>query len=194
MIMRSGKAVQSLVVAGIWAAMLVGAGSALAEDAPAPQPPAQPADTQTAAPDAPKPPANASIDEIQRYCSNIIDPARDRRYLIQKQELEKLQGDVDQRLKALDKRKAEYQDWLQKRNDFLKMAEQDLVDMYKSMKPADAAPRLAAADINVTAAILLKLTPRQSGLILAQMDPDKAAKLTGLISSAADTRTTQQQP
>lgn len=180
--------------ASLIAAAFVGAGAAFAEDAPAPPPPASSAESQPAAGDIAKPPANASIDEIQRYCSNIVDPARDRRYLIQKQELEKLQGAVDERLKALDKRKAEYQDWLQKRNDFLKMAEQDLVDMYKSMKPADAAPRLAATDINVTAAILLKLTPRQSGLILAQMDPDKAAKLTGLISSAADTRTSQQQP
>jgi flagellar motility protein MotE (MotC chaperone) len=182
------------LAAGLIAAIVIGAGVVHAEDAPAQQPAAQPAENQPAAAEVAKPPANASIDEIQRYCSNIVDPARDRRYLIQKQELEKLQGDVDQRLKALDKRKAEYQDWLQKRNDFLKMAEQDLVDMYKSMKPADAAPRLAATDINVTAAILLKLTPRQSGLILAQMDPDKAAKLTGLISSAADTRTSQQQP
>jgi flagellar motility protein MotE (MotC chaperone) len=149
------------------AVLLLASVSALANDTPA------------------APPANASIDEIQQYCSNVIDPARDRRYLLQKQDLEKLKADVDVRLKALEERRNEYQDWLKKRNDFMEMARQDLVDIYKNMKPDAAAPRLAEVDIYVAAAILMKLTPRQSGLILSEMDPAKAAKLTGLISSAA---------
>lgn len=131
------------------------------------------------------PPANATPDEVQQFCSNVVDPARDRRYLIQKQELEALQAQVDQRLKALEERKNEYQDWLQKRNNFMDMARQDLVDIYKNMKPDAAAPLLAAVDQYVAAAILMKLSPRQSGLILANMDAAKAAKLTGLISTAA---------
>lgn len=131
------------------------------------------------------PPKNASQDEIQQYCSNVVDPARDRRYLQQKQELDKLKSDIDLRLKALDERKSEYQDWLKKRNDFMAMARQDLVDIYTKMKPDAAAPLLAQSDIYVAAAILMKLKPQQSGLILAQMDPAKAAKLTGLIASAA---------
>ena len=36
------------------------------------------------------------------------------------------------------KRRAEYEDWLKRRNDFLKQAELGLVDIYKTMK-ADAA-------------------------------------------------------
>lgn len=149
------------------AAFLLATVSAMANDTPA------------------TPPANASIDEIQQYCSNVVDPARDRRYLMQKQDLEKLKADVDVRLKALEERRNEYQDWLKKRNDFMEMARQDLVDIYKNMKPDAAAPRLAEVDVYVAAAILMKLTPRQSGLILSEMDPAKAAKLTGLISSAA---------
>lgn len=148
-------------------ALLLGAFAADANDAPA------------------APPANATADEVQQFCSNVVDPARDRRYLIQKQELENLQAQVDQRLKALEERKNEYQDWLQKRNNFMDMARQDLVNIYKNMKPDAAAPLLAAADQYVAAAILMKLSPRQSGLILANMDAAKAAKLTGLISTAA---------
>jgi flagellar motility protein MotE (MotC chaperone) len=136
-------------------------------------------------------PAGISADEIQQYCSNIVDPARDRRYLIQTQELQKLQAGVDERLKALEARKAEYQDWLQRRNDFLQKAEASLVDIYKNMKPDAAAPRLAAVDTNIAAAILMKLTPRQSGLILSEMAADKAAKLTGIISSASDSTTSK---
>ncbi len=149
------------------AAFLLATVSAMANDTPA------------------APPANASIDEIQQYCSNVVDPARDRRYLMQKQDLEKLKADVDVRIQALEERRNEYQDWLKKRNDFIEMARQDLVDIYKNMKPDAAALRLAEVDAYVAAAILMKLTPRQSGLILSEMDPAKAAKLTGLISSAA---------
>ncbi len=34
---------------------------------------------------------------------------------------------------------AEYEDWLKRRNDFLKQAELGLVDIYKTMKPDAAA-------------------------------------------------------
>jgi hypothetical protein len=49
-----------------------------------------------AAQEAPKPVVDpaASQDEIKQFCTNIADPARDQRYLLQKQELEKLQADV----------------------------------------------------------------------------------------------------
>jgi flagellar motility protein MotE (MotC chaperone) len=138
-----------------------------------------------------KPPANASADEIEKFCSNIVDPAKDRRYLIQRQELEKLQAGVDERLKALKVRTAEYQDWLKRRNDFLEKADANLVNIYKNMKPDAAAPRLAAVDINIAAAILMKLAPQKSGLILAEMDAKRAAQLTSILSSAGDPKTSR---
>ena len=70
---------------------------------------------------------NASADEIREFCTNIADAARDQRYLLQKQELENLQKDVDERIKTLEARRAEYEDWLKRRNDFLKTAEGGLV-------------------------------------------------------------------
>lgn len=48
----------------------------------------------------------ASQAEIQQFCTSIADPARDQRYLLQKQELEKLQADVDQRIAVLEQRRA----------------------------------------------------------------------------------------
>ena len=49
-----------------------------------------------AAQDAAKPTVDpaSSQDEIKQFCTNIADPARDQRYLLQKQELDKLQGKV----------------------------------------------------------------------------------------------------
>src|SRR5690606_4641259 len=58
---------------------------------------------------------NASADEIREFCTNIADAARDQRYLLQKQELENLQKDVDERIKTLEARRAEYEDWLKRR-------------------------------------------------------------------------------
>ena len=43
-------------------------------------------------------------EEIQQFCTNIADAARDQRYLLQKQELERLQADIDYRIATLEKR------------------------------------------------------------------------------------------
>src|SRR4051812_3650153 len=49
--------------------------------------------------------------EIQRFCSNIADAARDRRYALQAQELKQLQAAIDQRMQALENKRAEYETW-----------------------------------------------------------------------------------
>lgn len=130
-------------------------------------------------------------DEIRQYCTNIADPARDRRYLLQKEELEKLQADIDQRISVMEARKAEYEDWLKRRNDFMKQAEAGLVDIYKTMKADAAAPQLQEMDAALAAAIIMKLPARQSGLILSEMESAKAAIVASIMSSAADPNTSK---
>lgn len=133
-----------------------------------------------------------SIDaDIQAYCTNIADEARDQRYLLQKQELDALQADVDERIAILEARKAEYEDWLTRRNDFLARAEVGLVDIYKGMRPDAAAERLEAVDIEIAAAIIMKLNPRLASQILNEMDTMIAATLTTVIASAADPTTSR---
>jgi flagellar motility protein MotE (MotC chaperone) len=133
----------------------------------------------------------ASQDEIRQFCTNIADPARDQRYLLQKQELQKLQADVDARIAVMDKRTAEYTDWLKRRDDFLKNADSGLVEIYKNMKPDAAAASLNDVRIVVAAAIIMKLSPRQSSLILAEMDPQKAAVVTNIMASASNPNTSK---
>lgn len=133
----------------------------------------------------------SSQDEIRQYCTNIADSARDQRYLLQKQELEKLQADVDARIAVMDKRKAEYEDWLKRRDDFLAKAEAGLVDVYKNMKPDAAAASLNEVKVTTAAAIIMKLSSRQSGLILSEMDPQKAAVVTNIMSMATDPNTSK---
>lgn len=133
----------------------------------------------------------SSQQEVQQYCGSIVDAARDQRYLLQKQELDKLQSDINARVAELEKRKAEYQDWLKKRDDFLAKAKADLVNIYKTAKADEVVPQFDEMDIKIAAAIIMQLPPRQSGLILSGMDAKKAATVAAIMSSAADPHTSR---
>jgi flagellar motility protein MotE (MotC chaperone) len=124
-------------------------------------------------------------EEIRAFCGNIADAARDQRYLLQKKELEELQAGVDERIQQLEERSLQYRDWLKKREEFMRVAESQLVDIYKNMRPDAAAEQLEIVQAEVAAAILMKLSPRLASAILNEMDSKKAAGLTGIIASAA---------
>ncbi|MCX8996106.1 MotE family protein [Rhizobiaceae bacterium BDR2-2] len=125
-------------------------------------------------------------DEIRQFCGNIADAARDQRYLMQKQELDTLQAEINERITLLEERRAEYEEWLKRRNDFMQQAEVSLVDIYKTMKADAAAPQLQETPPILAAAIIMKLPARQSGLIMAEMDPKKAGIIASIMASAAD--------
>lgn len=130
--------------------------------------------------------------EIQRFCSNIADGARDQRYVLQKKQLEDLQTEVNTRIAELEKRRNEYQDWLKRRNDFLDQAQNGLVGIYKSMKPDAAAAKLQELNPEIAAALIMKLPPNKSSLILTEMANDKAAVITAIIASAQDPNTSKE--
>ncbi len=145
-------------------------------------------DGQTAAAAAPAVQGSGQSPEqsdVERFCSNIADAARDRRYALQAEELKQLQAQVDGRLKALEEKRAEYETWLKRREVFLARAEEGVVKIYADMKPDAAAERLAAVKPELAAAILMKLEPRKAGVILNEMDQKAAATLTGIMASAA---------
>lgn len=127
----------------------------------------------------------ASESDVERFCSNIADAARDRRYTLQAAELKQLQDEVDKRIAALEAKRAEYESWLKRREIFLARAEDGVVKIYTDMKPDAAAEQLAVVNADLAAAILMKLEPRKAGVILNEMDTKAAAKLTGIMASAA---------
>lgn len=127
----------------------------------------------------------ADGDEIKRFCSNIADPARDQRYALQEEKLKALQKGVDERIQKLEAKRAEYEQWLKRRDDFLAKAKAGLVQIYAEMKPDGAAERLAVLQPDLAAAILMKLDPRKAGEVLNNMDPKAAAKLTAIIADSA---------
>jgi flagellar motility protein MotE (MotC chaperone) len=123
--------------------------------------------------------------EVERFCSNIADAARDRRYALQAAELKQLQDELDKRIKALEDKRADYESWLKRREVFLARAQDSVVEIYADMKPDAAAERLAIVNADLAAAILMKLDSRKAGVILNEMDTKAAAALTGIMASAA---------
>ncbi|MDQ6433733.1 MotE family protein [Mesorhizobium sp. LHD-90] len=123
--------------------------------------------------------------EIEKFCTGIADAARDRRYSLQAMELKKLKDDIDQRIKRLEQKRAEYESWMKRREVFLAQAEDGVVKIYATMKPDAAAERLAELNVKLAAGILMKLDSRKAGVILNEMDSKAAATLTGIMASAA---------
>ncbi len=90
-----------------------------------------------------------------------------------------------ERMKALEAKRVEYEEWLKRREVFLARAEDGVVKIYAGMKPDAAAERLAMVNAELAAAILMKLDSRKAGVILNEMDQKAAATLTGIMASAA---------
>lgn len=129
-------------------------------------------------------PAPDAQSEVERFCGNIADAARDRRHALQKAELERLQGELDRRLEALEEKRAEYELWLKKRDDFMALAEEGVVGIYKSMKADAAAERLAELPVELAASILMKIEARKAGVILNEMELKSAAAVTAVMAAA----------
>lgn len=130
-------------------------------------------------------PAPSLEEEIRAFCGNIADAARDQRYLLQKKELEDLQAGVDERIRLLEERTVKYRDWLKKREDFMRVADTQLVEIYKNMAPDSAAKQLEIVKPGIAAAIVMKLSPRLASQILNEMDTKKAAALASILAAAA---------
>ncbi|MFC4173066.1 MotE family protein [Microvirga sp. GCM10011540] len=127
--------------------------------------------------------AEASKDQkSNRYCTNIADAAADARFAWQKETLTALEKEIEERIRILEQKRAEYEEWLQRRNDFLAKADESVVAIYSRMRPDAAALQLANMHDETAAAILAKLSPRNASAVLNEMEPARAAQLTNVIT------------
>ncbi|WP_441238182.1 MotE family protein [Bradyrhizobium sp. 930_D9_N1_4] len=155
--------------------------------APAPAPAAAP--VRPAKPGSvtapPKPaPAQAAVpadNEVALFCSNVADPAVDARLAWQLKELEKAETQLRERIAEVEAKRAEYEKWMALRDDFLKKAEAQVVEIYSRMKPDAAATQIAGMADETAAAVLAKLSPRSSSAIFNEMDTARAAHLADLL-------------
>lgn len=130
------------------------------------------------------PSSNASQDEISRFCGNIDSQAADARFELQSQQLQQLRAQIDERIKVLEAKRQDYENWLNKRNEFLAKAQDSLVNIISKMRPDAAAAQLALVDDFAAASIILKLSPRVSSAIMNELPPEKSANLTKVLVSA----------
>ena len=126
----------------------------------------------------------ASQNDIETFCTNIADPARERRYTIKKQKLEDLQRRIEAQMLALESKRAELDEWVSRRDAFADRARESLVEIYSRMRPDAAAERLSLLSDMLAAAILMKLKPSKAGVILNEMETEKAAAISTVIAAS----------
>lgn len=127
---------------------------------------------------------NAPEVKSNAYCANIADAAADARYALQKEELARIEKEIESRLKILEAKRAEYEEWLQRRNEVLQKADETVVSIYSRMRPDAAALQLANMDEEIAAAVIAKLNPRSASAVLNEMEPARAAQLANIITDA----------
>jgi flagellar motility protein MotE (MotC chaperone) len=176
--------------AAAWAAEEPGTGitgAVPASETPAPAPAPAPARAakpgSATAPPKPAPPqaAVAPENEVAQFCSSVIDPAVDARLAWQLKELAKAESLLRERIAEVEAKRAEYEKWMALRDEFLKKAEAGVVEIYSKMKPDAAATQIAGMSDETAAAVLAKLSPRNSSAIFNEMDSARAAHLADVL-------------
>lgn len=151
---------------------------------PAAQKP-QPARAANAKPVAEKPAAEpAEKTAASRYCSNIENAAAEARFAVQREALANVEISIAARMKTLEDKRAEYEEWYKRRMAVLDKADDTVLRIYAGMKAEAAASQIAAMDDEVAAGLLTKLKPRTASAIFNEMDSARAAQLANIITDA----------
>jgi flagellar motility protein MotE (MotC chaperone) len=136
----------------------------------------------------PKPMAAGLVPhEIQLFCANTASAAVDARVAWQAAKLVELEAKLRQRIAEFEVKRAEYEDWLRKHDDAMKVAKDDVVAIYSRMRPDAAASQLAVMDDVMAASLLAKLNSRIASAILAEMDPGRAARIANAMVGPVNT-------
>ena len=129
--------------------------------------------------------APAQATDAQAFCRNVATAAADARFALQTRRLDALQGEIGQRVEALEAKEAELKDLLARHDEALKQAQASLVAIYAKMRPDAAAQQIAALDDTTAAALLQGLNARQSSAILNEIPTERAVKLVAAIQALA---------
>jgi flagellar motility protein MotE (MotC chaperone) len=122
--------------------------------------------------------------KTNQFCANIADAASDARFALQKQALADMEKEIEGRLKVLEAKRAEYEEWLRRRTEVLEKADETIVLIYSRMRPDAAALQLTNMDEEIAAAVIAKLNPRVASAVLNEMEPGRAAQLANVITDA----------
>jgi len=121
------------------------------------------------------------LSDVERYCTNIADPAKDARAALQTKRLQDLEAEVGKKVDELEAKRKEYQDWLAQRQAFIESTSSVMLDIYTGMKPDAAALQLAGIDRQTAASLIAKMKPRTASAIMAEIPAPVAAEITRVI-------------
>lgn len=126
------------------------------------------------------------------YCANIADKARDARYQLQTASLADLQKKLEAETARLEEKRKAVEELLKKRDEEMKRAHRELIDIYAKMKPDAAATQLSLLDAETSAAVMRQLKPAGASAILTEMKPEIAAAIAAILAQPPDAETKDQ--
>lgn len=124
--------------------------------------------------------------EMLSYCLNISDAATEARNSILQKMMKETEGKIADKLALLEEKTALLEEWVGRRDMFMKNANKSLVSIFETMRPDAAASQLTELNVGLAAAIILKLQPKISSAIMTEIDPKHAAKITSMLTNAID--------
>ena len=127
---------------------------------------------------------------IAQYCTALSSAASDGRLAWQARRLEEMELRLRDRVAELEAKRAETADWLKRREEAMRKADETVVAIYAKMKPDAAAAQFSAMDESGAAAILAKLNPRAAGIILNEIDAPRAARIAAEMAGMGPRRDT----
>jgi flagellar motility protein MotE (MotC chaperone) len=119
----------------------------------------------------------------QDYCENFSNIVADLRSQRQKEELLKLEKEVDAKLKEVLARTEDLKAMIRKRDEMLEQASNELLKIYSRMEPESAARQLEKIETNTAASILRRLKPQLASEVLAAMEVKRASLLVQIIAN-----------
>lgn len=160
---------------------------------PAPADPTKPAsDAKPAAMPARR--AEPTTASKEQYCAAVQDAAAKAAAESERQALDEMSRKIEKEVATLELRIQEHKEWLGKREAFFGKARENIVRIYSRMKVESAASQLSVMDEETAAAIIFRLDPKFAGIVLAEMEPTRAARLSSIIAGAAEVTTVQAGP
>lgn len=148
--------------------------------------------SQAAQNDTPQPPTRPKVETkerrtIERFCGNAVPSVEELRAAAQKRQLEALDHQVRERIELLKQLSKTTQEWIERREQLMNRASQNVVAIYAKSDPESAAKQLDEMQDGTAAAILSKLPPQRASAILGEMNPSKASKIIAEIRGDAST-------
>ena len=121
---------------------------------------------------------------VKTFCANVGRAATDARVAWQAAKLAELETALKVRIGELETKIAQHREWLARRDEAARRADDAVVAIYARMRPDSAASQLASLDDATASALLMKLNPRNASAILSEIPAERAARLTESMTGA----------